>query len=140
MKKFRLALMVGAMAGAAMLAAGTAQAMPLSGQLAPAAANLSPIVKAQFLFGGRQYCFYPDGWHGPGWYWCGYGARYGFGFGGPEGWHGWHRGGRGPMRGPMRGGPMHGGPMHGGPMHGGPMHGGPMHGGPMHGGHGGHRH
>jgi len=64
-----------------------------------------------FFFGGRDYCWYDDGWRGPGWYWCGYGYRSGFGWGGGEGWRGWsgHRyehdwhphGG---------GGPGHGGP------------------------------
>jgi hypothetical protein len=42
-----------------------------------------------FLFGGRKHCFYADGWHGPGWYWCGYGHRHGHGWGGPEGYRGW---------------------------------------------------
>jgi hypothetical protein len=63
------------------------------------------LIKAQFLFGGRNYCWYPGGWHGPGYYWCGYANRRGFGWGGPEGWHGWrndrgmHRGWRGDRRG-----------------------------------------
>ena len=49
-----------------------------------------------FLFGGRQYCWYDDGWRGPGWYWCGYAYRRGLGWGGIEGWQGrYHRGGRG---------------------------------------------
>ncbi len=75
----------------------------------------------QYFLGGRQYCFYPGGWHGPGWYWCGYAYRRGFGWGGGAGWHGW------------RGGGFHGGP--GGGFHGG-GHGGP--GGDFHGGgHGG---
>ncbi len=80
----------------------------------------APVEKTQFLSGGRQYCFYPDGWRGPGFYWCGYAQRRGFGWGGPAGWRGWAGpGGRpgfhnGPMpRGPyggMRGpSPSHGG-------------------------------
>lgn len=37
----------------------------------------------------------PRGWLGPGWYWCGYAWRSGYGWGGPWGW-GWGRGwGRG---------------------------------------------
>jgi hypothetical protein len=66
---------------------------------------------AQYLWGGRNYCWYPGGWRGPGYYWCGYAWRRGFGWGGPVGWHGW--GGRG-------------------------WHGGGWHGGGWHGGHGGH--
>ena len=42
----------------------------------------------QFLFGGRQYCWYEYGWQGPGWYWCGYERRRGYGWGGGYGWHG----------------------------------------------------
>lgn len=63
------------------------------------------LIQAQFLFGGRNYCWYPGGWHGPGYYWCGYANRRGLGWGGPEGWHGWrsdrgmHRGWRGDRRG-----------------------------------------
>jgi hypothetical protein len=51
--------------------------------------RLDLIERAQFIYLGRQHCFYPDGWHGPGWYWCGYNWRRGFGWGGPEGWRGW---------------------------------------------------
>jgi hypothetical protein len=79
-----------------------------------------------YLHGGRRYCWYDGGWHGPGWYWCGYRYRHGFGWGGGVGWLGWgHEG--------FRGGVYHGG-FHGGGFHGG-GHGG---GGGFHGGgHGG---
>jgi hypothetical protein len=88
---------------AAVLAFGKAEAMPLGG-LGQAADNLSAVEKTQFYYLGRDYCWYPDGWHGPGFYWCGYAWRSGFGWGGPIGWRGWHprggvvvgpRGGRG---------------------------------------------
>ena len=43
----------------------------------------SPIEEVQlYVYGGRRYCFYPDGWRGPGYYWCGYAWRRGFGWGG----------------------------------------------------------
>ena len=49
-----------------------------------------------YMFGGHRYCWYDAGWHGGGWYWCGYAERRGLGWGGGEGWHGWDRhGGRG---------------------------------------------
>ena len=32
---------------------------------------LAQVENAQFFFGGRNYCFYDNGWSGPGWYWCG---------------------------------------------------------------------
>jgi hypothetical protein len=104
-------------------------------------ANATQIENAQFLFGGRNYCWYDDGWQGPGWYWCGYANRTGLGFGGGEGFHGWRRGGGG------HGGGGHGGMFrpcgaHGGGGHGGVFrpgggHGGGGHGGGGHGGHGG---
>lgn len=67
------------------------QAMPVT-QLAVAASQVTPFEKTQFIFGGRHYCFYLSGWHGPGWYWCGYASRRGLGWGGPRGWHGWRTG------------------------------------------------
>ncbi len=75
--------------------------------------GLSVGVGAPFFFGGRDYCWYDDAWNGPGWYWCGYGYRSGYGWGGPEGFNGWrgHRYERdwhahgGPGPGPYRGGP-----------------------------------
>ena len=42
---------------------------------------------------GVRYCFYPDGWQGPGWYRCGYRWRQGLGWGGAYDWgvsFGWH--------------------------------------------------
>lgn len=90
------------------------------------------VENAQFIFGGQNYCWYADGWRGPGWYWCGYAFRRGYGWGGGYGWHGWRGGFRG------RGGTGHMGHM--GHMHGGGMHmgGGGGHGGGGHGG-GGHK-
>ena len=78
---------LGAVAVAA-IAFGKAQAMPLGG-LGQAADGLSTVEKTQFYYSGRDYCWYPDGWHGPGFYWCGYAWRSGFGWGGPIGWRGW---------------------------------------------------
>lgn len=49
------------------------------------------VQEAQFVFGGRNYCWYDRGWNGPGFYWCGYAFRRGFGWGGGHGWHGWDR-------------------------------------------------
>jgi len=47
------------------------------------------LEQAQWAWQGRQYCWYPGGWRGPGYYWCGYAYRRGFGWGGPAGWNGW---------------------------------------------------
>ena len=51
--------------------------------------RFSLVDKAQFIYEGRPYCWYRYGWAGPGWYWCGYGTRFGFGWGGAYGWNGW---------------------------------------------------
>jgi len=84
------------LAGAAIVAVATGslainsrvEAAPIGAVAADAMTN---VEKTQFLFGGHRHCWYVDGWHGPGWYWCGYRARVGFGYGGPEGWQGWRR-------------------------------------------------
>ncbi|WP_294540037.1 hypothetical protein [uncultured Rhodoblastus sp.] len=74
------------------------------GRLALAA---SPIEQAQYVYGGAPYCFYGNGWRGPGWYRCGFAFRTGYGWGGGYGWNGWrggYRGGAAVYRG-YRGGP-----------------------------------
>src|SRR6202041_4005076 len=62
------------------------------GAFAPRAALVesSPVEQAQFVWGGRNYCWYASGWRGPGWYWCGYAWRRGIGWGGGAGWHNWN--------------------------------------------------
>jgi hypothetical protein len=40
---------------------------------------LQPAQAAFYLWGGRRYCWYDGGWQGPGWYWCGYPWRAGYG-------------------------------------------------------------
>jgi hypothetical protein len=85
------------LAGVLAMAAPSHAAM--LGEAAPAArSTLTQPVQfpfpnpLDFLIGGRQYCWYDDGWRGPGWYWCGYGYREGYGWGGGEEWgygHGW---------------------------------------------------
>jgi hypothetical protein len=108
---------------------------------------LDLVQKAQYFWDGNEYCWYDDGWNGPGWYVCNYGPWIsGLWWGGPLGWHHWRW--HGPV---FRGGhAFHPGPtFHGRPaFRGGPaFHGGPafrggargMRGG-MHGGSGGHGH
>ena len=55
------------------------------------------IVNVQYSWRGQRYCWYVNGWRGPGWYRCGFHLRRGFGWGGPMGWHGWESG-RGDFR------------------------------------------
>lgn len=61
---------------------------------APMAAAAQPFPPGGYVWGGRNYCWYPVGWRGPGWYWCGYARRRGVGWGGPAGWRGWRHDGR----------------------------------------------
>ena len=67
------------------------EAAPAAGPTAMRAAltDLSVVEAAQFFHLGRPYCWYPYGWAGPGWYWCGYGTRAGLGWGGSQGWNNW---------------------------------------------------
>src|SRR5438270_14102458 len=55
--------------------------------------DLTVIDKVQYFLGGKRYCFYRNGWHGPGWYVCGFNDIPGTGWGGPPGWRGWEVGG-----------------------------------------------
>lgn len=55
------------------------------GALDAAVDELAVIHQAQYVYGGRRYCYYENGWRGPGWYWCGYGARVGVGYAGVSG-------------------------------------------------------
>src|SRR4051812_49745987 len=96
----RLLLTAAALAlAASSLLAPKADAMSLGAPFGvrSAADSLGLVEKSQYFYDGRNYCWYPDGWHGPGFYWCGYAWRSGFGWGGPIGWRGWRGGGRGAL-------------------------------------------
>jgi len=75
------------------MAFGALPAAAAPGGATPASAP-GLIQQAQYVFGGHEYCWYENGWRGPGWYWCGYGSRRGYGFGGGWGWNGWNDRGR----------------------------------------------
>jgi len=86
-------------AAVALIAGGTVadrlQAAPIGPPdgLRAALGSLEIVEKAQvFVWHGRRYCWYDDGWQGPGFYWCGYAKRHGLGWGGGAGWHGWQQG------------------------------------------------
>jgi hypothetical protein len=126
MRKFALSLVLATALTAGTALTGAAQAAPgVAGQLDAAAGGINMVERTQFIFGGRNYCWYAGGWRGPGWYWCGYAWRRGYGWGGGRGWHGWHNGGRGwHGRGNFRGGHAfaHHGGGHGGGHRGGGHH------------------
>jgi len=73
------------------LMASAAQAMPVSSSvIRDAVAAIDPVEQAAvYVVEGRRYCFYFNGWHGAGWYRCGFAWRRGLGWGGVYGWQGW---------------------------------------------------
>src|SRR5258708_2822233 len=92
MRRLALRFMaVAALAAGTELSSGPVEPAPLAAPIALHAAidQLALAEPAQFIYSGRPYCWYPYGWAGPGWYWCGYGTRVGFGWGGTYGWNGW---------------------------------------------------
>ena len=76
-------------AGFALPLAGSAEAA-MGGALP--STQILPVEQAQFFFLGHNFCWYDDGWQGPGWYWCNYAWRSGYGWGCGDGLHGWNRG------------------------------------------------
>ncbi|MGA2637299.1 hypothetical protein [Methylocella sp.] len=131
------------MASAALSGAQAGPAPYLDLQGVEASESALAIEKAQYYWGGQNYCWYPNGWRGPGWYWCGYAFTYGYGWGGGYGWRGWGVPGYPAWRGGGwhggypgwhgGGGVYHGGVYRGGVYRGGGFHGG-YHGGGFHGG------
>ncbi|WP_156898288.1 hypothetical protein [Methylocapsa acidiphila] len=97
-------------AAAAAGVSGSAEAGPMQSARLGAATDAALFHQAQFVWGGRDYCFYSDGWRGPGFYWCGYRWRRGHGWGGGSGWHGWTPGQEGHWRGGERNRVGRGGP------------------------------
>ena len=78
------AVMVGGNAGAASMSAPAA--------IRTAADSLKMTENVQFFWSGHNYCWYDDGWNGPGWYWCDMYLQSGIGWGGGYGWHSWRGG------------------------------------------------
>jgi hypothetical protein len=95
-------------AGAPIMGASVGATPILSpGATRAAADNVNIVESVQFIWLGRDYCWYDDGWQGPGWYWCGYEFRRGLGWGGGYGWHNWsggHSGGAAVVHGGRGGG------------------------------------
>ena len=84
-------------ATAATLAMGASSANAMSINIGagvkPALDATDVIHKAAvYIVEGRSYCFYFDGWHGAGWYRCGFAHRRNLGWGGEYGWQGWSYG------------------------------------------------
>lgn len=95
MRKLSITLAAAALVASVSLVGGNAQAAGVAAPNGILAGidSLNPLQNVQvYVWGGRRYCWYDDGWQGPGWYWCGYAWRRGFGWGGGYGWHGWRGG------------------------------------------------
>jgi hypothetical protein len=89
---FRIALAASITVGSLLAIGSSANATIAATDVRAAVDSLTLIDQVQFVFGGHKHCWYPDGWNGPGWYWCGYRLRKGRGWGGGEGYRGWkHR-------------------------------------------------
>lgn len=87
---FKVSAAVLTVVGAALLSTGATAAPLAPAQNVPAANQQLPIETVQsYYHRSHRYCFYLDGWHGPGWYRCGYHHRKGYGWGGPSGWNKW---------------------------------------------------
>jgi hypothetical protein len=92
MRYSKIALAAAFACGSLLSIASTANATIAAADVGAAVDRLTLVDQVQYVWGGRRHCWYPDGWHGPGWYWCGYRLRRGFGWGGEEGFRGWrHR-------------------------------------------------
>jgi hypothetical protein len=88
----RKLLYVGAAAVALAMSSssGNAMSVNIGAGLKPALDATDMIQKtAVFIVEGYRYCFYFDGWHGPGWYRCGFAWRRNLGWGGEYGWQSW---------------------------------------------------
>jgi hypothetical protein len=87
-------LAVALAAAAAVVIGGSAGAVPMSAPAAmhTAADSLKMTENVQFFWRGHNYCWYDDGWNGPGWYWCDMYLQRGIGWGGGYGWHNWRGG------------------------------------------------
>ena len=84
-------LVVALAATAAVVVSGNAGATSMSAPAAirTAADSLNMTENVQFFWSGHDYCWYDDGWNGPGWYWCDMYLQSGIGWGGGYGWHHW---------------------------------------------------
>src|SRR5262245_49208378 len=86
MRRLTLAVAAGALLVATQASAGSFPVNKLAGT---ETGLVDQVAVRVFVHGGQRYCFYFDGWHGPGWYRCGFAWRRGLGWGGVYGWNSW---------------------------------------------------
>ena len=88
MRTLGLAIAAGALLAATQANAGT---FPVNTGLNGAGGDLIDQVAVRvYVHEGQRYCFYFNGWHGQGWYRCGFAFRRGAGWGGVYGWNSWN--------------------------------------------------
>ena len=86
-------LMLAVAAGALLVATqANAGSFPVNRLTGVDSGLVDTVAVRVYVHEGRRYCFYFDGWHGPGWYRCGFAWRRGFGWGGVYGWNDWSYG------------------------------------------------
>lgn len=86
MRTLTLAVAAGALLVATQANAGS---FPISKLTGAESGLVDQVAVRVYAHEGRRYCFYFDGWHGPGWYRCGFAWRQGSGWGGVYGWNSW---------------------------------------------------
>ena len=82
----RIAIVTAGIMLASLTTGANALPLPGGGGMLDVPEAINPVENAQvFVYRGRAYCFYLDGWNGPGWYRCGFAWRRGIGWGGVYG-------------------------------------------------------
>jgi hypothetical protein len=89
MRTLGLAIAAGAIVAATQANAG---GFPVNSMTGVARDLIGQVAVHVYVHEGHRYCFYFDGWHGPGWYRCGFAFRRGLGWGGIYGWNDWSYG------------------------------------------------
>jgi hypothetical protein len=86
MKTLALTVAVGALLVATQANAGN---FPVNTMNGAESGLIEQVAVRVYVHEGHRYCFYAGGWHGAGWYRCGYAHRHGIGWGGEYGWNSW---------------------------------------------------
>ncbi len=86
MRTLGLAIAAGALLVATQANAGS---FPVNNLTGASSDLVDQVAVRVYVYEGQRYCFYFNGWHGPGWYRCGFAYRRGLGWGGVYGWNDW---------------------------------------------------
>jgi len=89
MRTLSLAIAAGALLVATQANAGS---FPVNNLAGVSGDLVDQVAVRVYVHEGQRYCFYFNGWHGAGWYRCGFASRRGLGWGGVYGWNSWNYG------------------------------------------------